>query len=479
MHSLRDMVKYIRKNQGIWLLGLFLSACFSMATNIYFANRLQSYVTLVTQNQSSLQSIFKMLLMTLPVLLLLSCIDNLGLYMFSLFLALTEKELRYDYCGSLLCASFQNLRKLKSGELLTRYTTDIEQSAQIVSYDIFGVIYPLLVGTGYMTAVLLSNPWIGGIMLVLGVAVIVSNFMFVRGMKHAQEEILRAKEVYTTDCINAIHGKMSIRQYSAKEMMGKRIGEGADRLYGKEYRAVRLKTLKVLTSDTLANCCVYLLTPLACVMAVCGYMSVSLVLFIHQLCRCFIMYTQNFASSFIYYSEHELSYARVSDVLSFPDETAGGGVIPHDSFPEKSSISDISLPELREHIAFSPEQGDVFRGTVYENIRLGKRNASEQEIFHAADRAALTYGEAFFQQNVGEHGEQLSGGQRQKVSIARALIKNAPIFVFDEPTAALDADSESELLKTILELKREGKCILLITHKKSTLRVADRILRIK
>ena len=143
------------------------------------------------------------------------------------------------------------------------------------------------------------------------------------------------------------------------------------------------------------------------------------------------------------------------------------------------NVRDISLPVLREHIAFAPEQGDVFRGTVYENIRLGKRNASEQEIYHAAARAALAYGEAFFQQNVGEHGEQLSGGQRQKVSIARALIKNAPIFVFDEPTAALDADSESEVLKTILELKREGKCILLITHKKSTLRVADRILRIK
>ena len=143
------------------------------------------------------------------------------------------------------------------------------------------------------------------------------------------------------------------------------------------------------------------------------------------------------------------------------------------------NVRDISLPVLREHIAFAPEQGDVFRGTVYENIRLGKRNASEQEIFHAADRAALTYGEAFFQQNVGEHGEQLSGGQRQKVSIARALIKNAPIFVFDEPTAALDADSESEVLDTILELKREAKCVLLITHKKSTLRAADRIFRIK
>ena len=107
-------------------------------------------------------------------------------------------------------------------------------------------------------------------------------------------------------------------------------------------------------------------------------------------------------------------------------------------------------------------------------------NATKSEISYAAEMAGITtHSEEFFRRNLGENGEQLSGGQKQKVSIARALLKKAPIYIFDEPTAALDAESESKILNTILTLKQEGKCILLITHKASTLRIADRVLRIE
>ena len=135
---------------------------------------------------------------------------------------------------------------------------------------------------------------------------------------------------------------------------------------------------------------------------------------------------------------------------------------------------------LRKYIAYSPEHNDVFPTTVYDNIQYGNLNATEEEITYAAEIAGITtHREVFLQRNIGENGNQLSGGQKQRVSIARALLKRAPIYIFDEPTAALDADSESKILNTISMLKQEGKCILLITHKASTLRIADRVLQIK
>ena len=79
-----------------------------------------------------------------------SCMDDIGLYIFSLFLASAENELRHDFYNSIVHTPLKNLQKLNQGEFITRYNTDIEQSAQIVSYDIFGVIYPLIVGTGYI-----------------------------------------------------------------------------------------------------------------------------------------------------------------------------------------------------------------------------------------------------------------------------------------------------------------------------------------
>lgn len=535
------MIKYIRKNWKLFVCGILFSAFFSMAANIYFANILQDYVTNMTEHQTSLRGISEMLVLSLPVLLLLSCIDNIGLYIFSLFLASTENELRYDFYNSLVRTPLQNLQKLNQGEFITRYSTDIEQSAQIVSYDIFGVIYPLIVGTGYMIAVLLADITIGFLMILLCVTVIILNFLFVRRMKHAQAEILQAKETYVSDCSDAIRGKMSIRQCSAQKVMCQKTGEAADNLYRRECRAVQLETMKLLTADAVANSCMYLLTPIACIMAACGHIDVSVVLFIHQLCRCFILYTQNFAVSFVHYSEHSLSFERVNTVLSFEDELTQKRVSRCGSIPENAAVTfhnvsaaygnhqvlkDVSFTAfpgecigivggsgsgkstlvkalmqmidyqgeiyigeencknhspntLRKYIAYSPEHNDIFPAAVHDNIQYGDLNATEDEITAAAERAGITeHREVFLHRNIGENGDQLSGGQKQRVSIARALLKKAPIYIFDEPTAALDADSESKILNTIEKLKQEGKCILLITHKASTLHIADRILRI-
>ncbi|MBD5502725.1 MAG: ABC transporter ATP-binding protein [Lachnospiraceae bacterium] len=542
MKALFFMMKYIHRHWKLWVCGIFAPAFFSMATNIYFASRLQTYVMMITEQRASLQEISKMLMFTLVVLMLLSCVDNIGVYVLSLFHTSTENELRYDFYTSLTCTPLKNLQKLSHGELITRYNTDIEQSAQIVSYDIWGVIYPLIAGTGYMTAVLLADLRIGFIMLLLGTIVIVLNFIFVHRIKRAQAEILQAKETYTSNCSDAIRGKMSLRQYSAQWIMSKKIGEAANQLYKKEYGAVKLEALKLLTSDALANGCIYLLTPLACIMAACGYIGVPVVLFIHQICRCFIQYTQNFATSFIHYSEHSLSFERVSSILSFKNELTERSVNRCGNIPKNFAVKfenvcagyenhqvlkdvsftafpgeciciigesgsgkstlvkslmqmtdyqgkiyiggedckNIPLHMLREYIAFSPEHNDIFPTTVYDNIRYGNLNATKSEISYAAEMAGITtHSEEFFRRNLGENGEQLSGGQKQKVSIARALLKKAPIYIFDEPTAALDAESESKILNTILTLKQEGKCILLITHKASTLRIADRVLRIE
>lgn len=541
MKALLSMTKYIRNNWKLWGCGILFPAFFSTATNIYFANRLQVYVTKITEHQTSFQGISKMLILALPVLLLLSCIDDIGLYVFSLFLVSTENELRYDFYNSIVCTPLKNLQQLSQGEFITRYNTDIERSAQIISYDIFGVIYPLIVGTGYMVAVLLADFRIGCLMILLGAAVIILNFSFVRRMKRVQTEILQSNETYVSNCSDAIRGKMSIRQYSAQKLMSKKIGEAANKLYKKESKAAQLETLKCLTSDAVANSCIYLLTPLTCILVTLGYISVPVVLFIHQLCRCFIMYIQNFATSFIHYSEHSLSFERVNSVISFENEITESNVnrcgndpknfnvtfenvcvtygshqvlkeVSFTAFPGecigivgesgsgKSTLvkslmqmidykgdiyiggencKNLPLNMIRKYIAYSPEHNDIFPTTVHDNIRYGNLNATEDEIIRAGEKAGITaHSENFLQRNIGENGDQLSGGQKQRVSIARALLKKAPIYIFDEPTAALDADSELKILNIILKLKREGKCILLITHKASSLHVADRILRI-
>lgn len=102
MKALFYMLKYIRKNWKLWVCGIFVPAFFSMATNIYFSERLKNYVMMITEHHTPFEEIFKMLIATLFVLILLSCIDNLGIFVLSLFLASTENELRYDFYNSLV-----------------------------------------------------------------------------------------------------------------------------------------------------------------------------------------------------------------------------------------------------------------------------------------------------------------------------------------------------------------------------------------
>ena len=143
------------------------------------------------------------------------------------------------------------------------------------------------------------------------------------------------------------------------------------------------------------------------------------------------------------------------------------------------NIAAVSRRSLRQEIALVGQIVHLFRGTIRENIALGNLKASEADIFAAAKAAHAHDFILGFPQGydtpVGEHGLQLSGGQRQRIAIARALIKNAPIILLDEATAALDSESEHQVQAALAELCK-GRTTLVIAHRLSTIMHADCIL---
>ncbi len=159
-------------------------------------------------------------------------------------------------------------------------------------------------------------------------------------------------------------------------------------------------------------------------------------------------------------------------ILRFYDAERGKIVI------DGQDIRQVTRRSLRRHIAYVGQDVFLFRGTIRENIEFGKPGASEDEIVAAAKGA---YAHDFilgfprgYDTPVGEHGLQLSGGQRQRVAIARALIKNAPIILLDEATAALDSESELQV-REAMEHLCQGRTTLAIAHRLHTVSHADRI----
>jgi ABC-type multidrug transport system fused ATPase/permease subunit len=137
------------------------------------------------------------------------------------------------------------------------------------------------------------------------------------------------------------------------------------------------------------------------------------------------------------------------------------------------------LRALRERIALVQQEPVLFRGTIADNIRYGRLDASREEIRRAAVAAHadefISRLERGYDDEIGETGSGLSGGERQRMSIARAVLKDAPILILDEPTSSLDAISE-EIVFTALRRLRAGRTTIVIAHRLSTVRDADRIL---
>ena len=182
---------------------------------------------------------------------------------------------------------------------------------------------------------------------------------------------------------------------------------------------------------------------------------------------------------------------RPGETVAFVGKSGGGkstlvNLLPRFYSPSNGVISldgvnieDFSLDSLRSNIGYVSQNIVLFNDTIHNNIAYGANcAASEEQILYAAEKAqVLAFAGQFpdgMQTTVGENGSRLSGGQKQRIAIARAFLKDAPILIMDEATAALDNEAES-LIQQALKSLRYGRTNLVVAHRLSTVIEADRI----
>ncbi len=186
--------------------------------------------------------------------------------------------------------------------------------------------------------------------------------------------------------------------------------------------------------------------------------------------------------------------AKAGNVIALVGESGVGkstliDLISGYHFPNKGellidnhNIHDVNLKSLRQQIAVVPQEVVLFNDTILMNIKYGNFNVTDEQVKDVAKKAhALDFIEKFpnkWEQIVGERGVKLSVGQKQRIAIARAMLRNPKILILDEPTSALDAGSERIITESLDELM-EGKTTFIVAHRLSTVRKADIILVFK
>ena len=155
-------------------------------------------------------------------------------------------------------------------------------------------------------------------------------------------------------------------------------------------------------------------------------------------------------------------------------ETSGGEVIIG-GYP----VRNIPLSQVMDYVSYVSQDNYLFHLSIKENIRIGKPDATEEEIVQAAKRASchefITSLPNGYDTIAGDGGNNLSGGEKQRIAIARAILKNSPIIILDEATAFTDPENEAVIQRSIGELI-SGKTLIVIAHRLSTITMADKII---
>ena len=142
-------------------------------------------------------------------------------------------------------------------------------------------------------------------------------------------------------------------------------------------------------------------------------------------------------------------------------------------------VRTMNLQELRKSIGYVPQDAFLFSDTIGNNIKFGKEGATQEEIEEAAKNAAVHRNISGFTKGyetvLGERGITLSGGQKQRVSIARAIIHDPKILLFDDSLSAVDTETEEEILNNIFRLSR-NKTTIIVSHRISSVKNADKII---
>ena len=540
------LLPYLGKDKGRFWSGLVLASCQDLLMQLVFGFGLyRLFEAMISKSMPMLLTSLGMMLAGYLVLGVTVWIGELRYGQAGLRASGRLRQALMDRLLHLPAAWFDSQH---SGDILSRATSDMQATEQVLGWHLIAVTRTLTAGIGCAVAMFVLDLRMAVVAIVIGLVALWMSTRFIAPVKRVSEDFQAQNGRISEQTTDLLGSASVIRLYQLASWAGERFRKACDRLFGVQMRRTHWATGQRAVGETASAMQFFGLIALGSIGIAGGLITFPVLLAIVQLSG---SVNHMFRSTGEFLSQLQRSLAgaaRVFEVMDAPVESLNGKPVPVTpaSVPQHSQqpvvkledvcfgyesgqdvlcgVAETVLPgetialvggsgsgkstlirllmglyplsagqfelrgaeiglwpvgSLRAQTAYVPQSNYLFEGTIRENIACGHPDATEQEV-DAAAKAAQADG--FIQElpqgyetPVGERGGQLSGGQRQRIAIARAILKNAPILLLDEATAALDSQSE-QLVQTALERLKRGRTTFVVAHRLSTVRHADRIL---
>jgi len=430
--------------------------------------------------------------------------------------------------------------KHNSGEFLARLSYNIDKASQIYGSRLRRLLYPILSVSVYIITMININLKLAMALLITNTVLLLLNIILSKPMQKVSNHLIAVKSNESQIIMSIVHGIATIKMYFMETLMAKKYREILDNWKKAQFmRNIIAATLESLNSGFDLLCSVFFLavgvqfvsqnevtlgelSAIYIMYSAFSFHFLQIGRYIPELSECIVYMKDLF--DFINLEEEYVPASPLKEIsinnepiISFESITFGYdnetpvlknysldlekgkitaitgcsgcgkstlmkllmGFYPITSGKIKiygQDIMDLGYENVRNIIAYVPQDSYLYNTTIAENISYGNPNASMEEIIEAAKMAnahefIMKQSEGY-STKISERGISLSGGERQRISIARAILKNSPIIILDEATAALDNESEI-LIQESLHKLMENRTVVMVAHKPTTIAYAD------